>query len=86
MVKIITKTLAEIYLQQGHLEKAYEIYKTLYQKNPFDNEIFQRLNDLEEKLGLQKTTNTPFSRSKQEKIEILRKWLENIKKRRIKEQ
>jgi hypothetical protein len=50
MDRLMTKTLAEIYLQQGHLQEAYDIYKTLAEKDPSDAEIQKRLEELREKL------------------------------------
>ncbi len=81
MDRLTTKTLAEIYLQQGHLQEAYEIYKTLAEKDPFDAEIERRLEELREKL---KDPSSGFFSpiSKEEKIRHLEKWLANIRKRR----
>ncbi|HUL32199.1 MAG TPA: tetratricopeptide repeat protein [Thermodesulfobacteriota bacterium] len=70
-----TKTLAEIYLQQGHLQQAYEIYKALAEKDPSDMEVKKRLEELEEKLH-------PSPLSREEKIRHLEKWLTNIRRRR----
>lgn len=70
-----TKTLAEIYLQQGHLQEAYEIYKALAEKDPFDQEIQKKVEELREKLH-------PSPPSKEEKIRHLEKWLANIRKGR----
>ncbi|HOJ71448.1 MAG TPA: tetratricopeptide repeat protein [Syntrophorhabdaceae bacterium] len=39
--RIITATLADIYLQQGHLEKALEIYEKLVRKEP-DNDFYKK--------------------------------------------
>ena len=76
MDHMTTKTLAEIYFQQGHLQEAFEIYKTLAEKDPFDAEIQKRLEELGEKLQF-----SPLSR--EEKIRHLEKWLANIRKRRL---
>ncbi len=88
MSPILTKTLAEIYLKQGHLKEAYEIYQALSKKDPNDQEIQKRLNELRaciEQPSIEKTP--PFFHTREEKIRFLKKWLENIqkrKKRRIK--
>lgn len=82
MERIATKTLAEIYYQQGHLKKAYEIYRILSQKNPEDIEINKRLNELENTLGISSRYTQSIPTSKEEKIDILKKWLENIRKRK----
>ena len=50
MDRLVTKTLAEIYLQQGHLEEAYSLFKTLSERDPEDVELRNRLKELEEKV------------------------------------
>jgi tetratricopeptide (TPR) repeat protein len=82
MDHMTTKTLAEIYLQQGHLQEAYEIYKTLAEKDPFDEEIQKKLEELREKLPPSPPSSLPYPLSKEEKIRHLEKWLANIRKRR----
>lgn len=82
MDRIITKTLAEIYLQQGHLQEAYEIFKALSEKDPFDPEIEKRVKELREKLHPSPPSNFPFPPSREETIRRLEKWLANIRKRR----
>ena len=77
-----TKTLAEIYLQQGHLQEAYEIYKALAEKDPFDAEIQKRLEELREKLHPSPPPSFPYPLSRKEKLQHLEKWLANIRKRR----
>jgi hypothetical protein len=82
MDRMTTKTLAEIYLQQGHLQEAYEMYKTLAEKNPFDLDIQRRVEELREKLHPSPPPNFPYPLSGEEKIRHLEKWLANIRKRR----
>ena len=82
MDRLTTKTLAEIYLQQGHLQEAYEIYETLAEKDPFDAEIQNRLEELREKLHPSSPSSFPYPLSREEKIRHLEKWLVNIRKRR----
>jgi len=82
MEHMTTKTLAEIYLQQGHLQEAYEIYKTLAEKDPFDAEIQKRLEELRGKLPPSSPSSFPYPLSREEKIRHLEKWLANIRKRR----
>jgi hypothetical protein len=82
MDRIITKTLAEIYLQQGHLQEAYETYKALAEKDPFNPETQKRLDELRERLYPSPRSNFPSSLSREEKIRHLEKWLANIRKRR----
>ena len=52
MGRLVTKTLAEIYLQQGHLEEAYSLFKALSERDPEDVELKNRLEELEEKVKL----------------------------------
>jgi hypothetical protein len=82
MDRIITKTLGEIYLQQGHLEEAYGVYKALAEKDPFDPEIQKRVKELREKLHPSPPSNFPFPLSREERIRYLEKWLANIQKRK----
>jgi tetratricopeptide (TPR) repeat protein len=82
MDRLTTKTLAEIYLQQGYLQEAYEIYKTLAEKDPFDAEIQKRLEELREKLDPSPVSSFPSPLSREEKIRHLEQWLSNIRKRR----
>jgi hypothetical protein len=81
MERIMTKTIAEIYLRQGHLREAYEIFKQLAEKDPYDMEVQKRLKELREKLR-PPSVSLPYPPSKKEKIHYLEKWLENIRKQR----
>jgi len=82
MSQIVTKTLAEIYFKQGHLEEAYEIYKTLSGKDPSDPEIQKRLKELKARLGPPPMAPHPSFRSPEERTRFLNRWLANIRKRR----
>ncbi len=82
MDRLTTKTLAEIYLQQGHFQEAYEIYKTLAEKDPFDVEIEKKLEELREKLKDPSSSSFSSPLSREEKIQHLERWLANIRKRR----
>jgi len=82
MDRLTTKTLAEIYLQQGHLQEAYEIYEVLAEKNPFDEEVQERLEELREKLNPSPPSSFSSPLSREEKIRHLETWLANIRKRR----
>ena len=82
MDRMITKTLAEIYLKQGDHRKAYEIFKILSEQEPFDKEIQKRLIALSERLGLSPPLIHPPDRPTEEKIRILKKVLRNIRERR----
>ena len=77
-----TKTLAEIYIQQGHFQEAYEIYKALSEKDPYDTEIKNRLKELTDKLRPSISLIYPPPRSRAEKIRLLERWLTHIRERR----
>jgi len=79
---MVTKTMAELYLQQGHLQEAYEIYKALAEKDPFDPEIQERVNELKEKLHPSPPPKLSYPLSMEERVRYLEKWLANIRKRR----
>ena len=70
MERVPTKTLAEIYLQQGHLQEAYEILKALSEKDPSNQELKAKMRDLATAL------------STEEKIRILKQWLAKIQERK----
>ncbi len=82
MDRLITKTLAEIYLQQGHLEEAYSIFKTLSEKNPADEELQRRVRELEEKLLAVTPQVQPVKPALEKKRRTLERWLTNIRDRR----
>ncbi len=82
MDRMVTKTMAELYLQQGHIQEAYEIYKALAEKDPFDPEIQGRVKELKEKLHPSPSSKFSHPLSMEERIRYLEKWLANIRKRR----
>jgi hypothetical protein len=82
MDRMITKTLAEIYLKQGDLRKAYEILKVLSQQDPSDNDVQTKLTELGERLGISPPLISSPDRSAEQKIRILKKVLINIRERR----
>jgi hypothetical protein len=82
MEPMATKTLAEIYLQQGHLQEAFEIYKALAEKDPFDPEIQKKVEELREKLHLSPPSHFPHPLSREERLRHLEKWLATIRKQR----
>ncbi len=82
MDRLITKTLAEIYLQQGHLQEAYSIFKTLSEKNPADEELQRRVRELEEKLLAVTPQVQRVEPALEKKRRTLERWLTNIRDRR----
>ena len=49
MDRVITKTLAEIYLCQGHSQETYKIIKAHSEKDPSNMKIQERLKVLRER-------------------------------------
>ena len=82
MDRMITKTLAEIYLKQGDLRKAYEILKVLSEQEPSDKDTQQKLMELSERLGVSSPPFQPADHAKEERIRILKELLNNIRERR----
>jgi len=82
MEPVATKTLAEIYLQQGHLQEAFEIYKALAEKDPFDQEIQKKVEELSEKLYPSPHSNFSYPLSREERLRHLEKWLATIRRQR----
>ncbi len=82
MERILTKTLAKIYIQQGHLQEAYEIFKTLAEKDPSDLEIQRKINELREKLHPSPPSHLLRPLSTEEKLRHLEKWLANIRRQK----
>jgi hypothetical protein len=79
-----TRTLAEVYLKQGHLEDAYEILEGLAEKDPGDLEIKEKLKELSRKLGIPPASIAQSVHSREKEIQTLGKWLMNIRNRRKK--
>jgi thioredoxin-like negative regulator of GroEL len=82
MDRMITKTLAEIYLKQGDLRKAYEILKALSEQEPSDKQTQQKLIELSERLGVSPPPLHPADHTKEQRIRILKKVLTHIRERR----
>ena len=85
-----TKTLAEIYIKQGHLREAYEILTDLAGKDPSNQELRQSLTELRKRLDVTQPSDPTeprslprsLPRSNEERLQILEGWLSNIQKRR----
>ena len=46
-----TKSLAEVYAQQGHISMSLEIYRRMQNTNPPDSQIQDRISELEARLS-----------------------------------
>lgn len=82
MDRIMTKTLANIYIQQGHFEEAYRMLKALSEKDPSDMEIQERLVELNERLKRSSPPNDQSVLTTEERIRLLERWLINIRERK----
>ena len=82
MDRLLTKTLAEIYLRQGHLQEAYDIFKALSERNPSDGKLQNRLKELEEKLALFYPEPPRLDPYLEKKIHRLEGWLGSIRNRK----
>jgi len=58
-----TKTLAEIYIKQGHLREAYDILMDLAGKDPSNQELRQRMTELGKRLDLAQPSGPAQPRS-----------------------
>lgn len=82
--EIITSRLAELYLDQGKIEKAIDTYKTLVMLNPEDTHFRDRLEELkamslEEVTVDQEASVDPVVARKQKMLAILETWRANIR-------
>jgi hypothetical protein len=84
MEEIKTKTMAEIYLKQGHLQEARDIFKALAERDPSDHEVREKLRILNLKMGSISLPSPSSVPSKEERIEFLERWLTHIQSRRKK--
>ncbi|MEW6615923.1 MAG: hypothetical protein AB1401_10720 [Thermodesulfobacteriota bacterium] len=86
-IKISTNTIAEIYIKQGHLKRALEIYRVMLAADPENTAIREKIEGLMEKIKGSDSTEVdiPLDSSKTGRIiTTLNKWLGNIE--RLKEQ
>lgn len=74
-VEVATVTMAELYAQQGHLDKAAAVYRRILETSPEAPEVVERLAELEWK-GKAAEINTKF-------VSMLEKLCDNLKNRPI---
>jgi tetratricopeptide (TPR) repeat protein len=77
-----TETLAEIYLEQGHRDRAVRIFERILKSEPENARIRERLMQLREHGPDPATAGTGGGETEtiQRKIAVLRGWLDRIKK------
>jgi len=69
-----TKTLAKLYADQGHFDKAIEIYQHLVKEFPEREDILDNFSDLKVKMQRIKTSNEP------ELAVLLKQWFDLLAK------
>ena len=53
-----TKSLAEVYANQGHISMALEIYKRIQKRNPSDQQVEKRISELESHLSTRRAVKS----------------------------
>ena len=83
--EIATSRLAEIYLNQGQVQEAINIYEKVVAQNPADDHSRQRLNELKDMTAPVETRRDrepdKIKRKKVKMIAILEAWLANIQEK-----
>jgi lipopolysaccharide biosynthesis regulator YciM len=68
--EVSTVTMAELYVEQGHLEEAIEVYRRVLQDNPLFEGLAARLAELEKQVSKTKSARTLLS--------ILESWQKKL--------
>jgi len=83
--EIATPTLAEIYLDQGQIQEAMEIYEKVVAQNPEDDRCKQRLDELKDMMAADETREDKkldkVRQKKEKMVAILESWLANIQEK-----
>ena len=64
-----TVTMAKVYEEQGHLEKAAEIYRYLIKAEPERRELIEKLADIEDQMEVAR------NRKPDDLIPLFREWI-----------
>ena len=67
--EIYTLTMAGLYAQQGHYDRAVAIYRHLLAGNPYDEALVKALADAEAQLLAQQETQ------KEDLVQLTREWI-----------
>jgi hypothetical protein len=67
--EIYTRTMARVYAQQGHFDRAVAIYRHLLAESPYDETLVKALADAETLLLAQQATQ------KEDLVQLIRRWL-----------
>jgi len=76
--QLATPTLAELYVAQGHREKAADVYRAILERDPRNRAARDRLNELEDELAGQQTRRRALETS----IARLERLLEAVERGR----
>ncbi len=69
-----TETMAHVYISQGYLEKAADIYRYLLDCEPDRNDLVQKLQDVEEQI------NTKHRTGKDHLVPLFNEWVDLLLK------
>jgi hypothetical protein len=72
---IYTLTMARVYAQQGHYDRAVAIYRHLLDESPYDETLVKALADAEAKLLAQQETQ------KEDLVQLAREWIRLLQAR-----
>jgi tetratricopeptide (TPR) repeat protein len=67
--EIYTRTMARVYVQQGHFDRAVAIYRHLLAESPYDETLAKALAEAETELLAQQETQ------KEDLVQLIRRWL-----------
>jgi hypothetical protein len=73
---IYTRTMAGLYAQQGHYDRAVVIYRHLLAESPYDETLVKALADAEAKLLAQQKTQ------REDLVVLTRQWIRLLQRRR----
>jgi tetratricopeptide (TPR) repeat protein len=74
-----TLTLSELYISQGHLDMAYDVLREILKKDPGNQEVVNRLQDVKAMINERKNKEkSSHSRTNEDVIQELTRWLKNI--------
>ena len=75
-----SETVADLYFKRGFRDKAVAIYERLYKQNPHNQQLRDKLAELKPEVYRKKPQN--INRSREKKLELLKKLQNQISQRR----
>jgi pentatricopeptide repeat protein len=81
VTRLRTRTLAEVYARQGHLDEALAILDELVQARPDDEELRRRRVEVRDELRKRRDAGDEAAR-REARVETLRALLRRVRKRR----